>query len=86
MTFHARSTSALPAIAILLWLAPASIASAQDVMELDLAFKNSLSQKPSPELREERREGQVRRYRARDAQGLVAETKRRARKHRGQRR
>jgi hypothetical protein len=84
MTMHARSASALPAIAILLWLAPASIASAQDVMELDLAFKNSLSQKPSPELREERRDGQVRRHRARDAQELVEVKKRYVRRHRGQ--
>ena len=82
MTMHARSASALPAIAILLWLAPASIASAQDVMELDLAFKNGLLQGHPPEVREERRDVQVRRHRARDAQGLVAETKRRARKHR----
>jgi hypothetical protein len=84
MTMHARSALALPAIAILLWLAPASIASAQDVMELDLAFKNSLSQKPAPEVRAERRDGQARRQRARDDQGLVEVKKRHVRRRGGQ--
>jgi len=73
MTFRLRLVSALPAVAVLLWLAPASIASAQDVMELDLAFKNSLSRGPSPEVRAERRNEQGRRHKAR-----------RARRHRAQ--
>jgi hypothetical protein len=86
MTFHPRLALTLPAVVILLWLAPASIASAQDVMELDLAFKNSLSQRPSPEVREERRHVQARRHKARDAQGRVADKKRRARKSRAEER
>jgi hypothetical protein len=86
MTMHARSAPALPAIAILLWLAPASIASAQDVMELDLAFKNSLSQGHAPEVREERRDGQVRRHDTRGAQGRVEVKKRHVPRRRGQRR
>jgi hypothetical protein len=80
MTFHARLALSLPAAAILLWLAPASIASAQDVMQLDLEFKNSLSRGPSPEVREERRNEQGRRHKARDAQGPVAGQKRHARR------
>ena len=86
MTFHPRLALILPAVVILLWLAPASIASAQDVMELDLAFKNSLSQRPSPEVREERRNGQAWRHKARDAEGLAAEKKRHARRRRAEER
>lgn len=80
MTFHARLALNLPTAAVLLWLAPASIATAQDVMQLDLEFKNSLSRGPSPEVREERHNGQGWRYKARDAQGLVAREKRHARR------
>jgi len=80
MTFHARVALNLPTVAVLLWLAPASIASAQDVMQLDLAFKNSLSQGHAPQVQEERRDVQGRRHKARDAQGLVAGEKRRARR------
>jgi hypothetical protein len=86
MTFRLRLVSALPAVAILLWLAPASIASAQDAMELDLAFKNSLSRGPSPEVREGERNELGRRHKARDAQGLAADKKRDVRRRRGQRR
>jgi hypothetical protein len=80
MTFHARLALTLPAVAILLWLAPASIASAQDVMQLDLDFKNSLSQGHAAQVQEERRHVRGRHHKARDAQGLVAGEKRRARR------
>jgi hypothetical protein len=86
MTFHPRLALSLPAAAVLLWLAPASIASAQDVMQLDLDFKNSLSQRSSPEVREDRRHVQGWRHRARDAQGRVADKRRRARKSRAEER
>lgn len=85
MTFRLRLVSALPAVAILLWLAPVSMASAQDAMELDLAFKNSLSRGPSPEVGEGERNEQGQRHKARDAQGLAAD-KRDVRRRRGQRR
>ena len=79
MTFQMRMASTVGAVAGLLWLAPASIAYAQDVMELDLAFKNSLSQGHAPEVGQERRRLQGRGHKARNAPGLVAEKKRRAR-------
>jgi hypothetical protein len=69
-----------------LWLAAPSIASAQDVMQLDLDFKNSLSRGPSSEVREERRDGQAWRHKASDDQGPVADKKRRARKSRAEER
>jgi hypothetical protein len=41
MTFHMCPVSILSAVAVLLWLTPGSAARAQDVMQLDLAFKDS---------------------------------------------
>jgi hypothetical protein len=79
MTFHMRTASTVGAVVGLLWLAPAPNAYAQDVMELDLAFKNSLSQGHALEVGQERRRLQGRRHKARNAHGLVAEEKRRAR-------
>ena len=86
MTFHVRLASTPPAVAVFLWLAAASIARAQDVMELDLAFKNSVPQAHAPEAHDERREVRGRRSRARDAQGLVAEEKRLGRRRRAEER
>ena len=40
MSFRTRRAPTLPAVATLLWLAIPSVAGAQDVMELDLAFKS----------------------------------------------
>jgi hypothetical protein len=86
MTFRAPLATTLLLAALPLWLAAPSIASAQDVMQLDLDFKNSLSQRSSPEVREERRNGQAWRHKARDAEGLAAEKKRHARRRRAEER
>jgi len=86
MTFRAPLAPTLLLAALPLWLAAPSIASAQDVMQLDLEFKNSLSRGSSPEVREERRNGQGWRHKARDAEGLAAEKKRHARRRRAEER
>jgi hypothetical protein len=86
MTFHARLALTLPAVGVLLWLSPASIASAQDVMELDLAFKNGQLQGHAPEGRQEGNELQGQRHDTREAHGRVEAKKRDARRRRGQRR
>jgi hypothetical protein len=84
MTSDKRTASTLAALAALLWAVPASIGSAQDAMELDLTFKNSLSQAHAPEVGQERRKLQGRRDKARNAQGnaqgLVPEGRHRARR------
>jgi len=69
MTSHKRTASTLAALAALLWAVPASIASAQDAMELDLAFKNSVPRAHAPVAGEVRREVQGRRDKARNARG-----------------
>jgi hypothetical protein len=79
MTFCPPPASALAAIAVVLWLALAPNASAQDAMELDLAFKNSMSQVQAPQLRDQTPKLQEPRHKARSAQGLVAKEKRRIR-------
>jgi hypothetical protein len=76
MTIHLRTASILGGVA-LLWTAPASIASAQDAMELDLAFKNSVPQAHAPMAPDERQKAQGHRYKARNGNG---EEKRRARR------
>jgi hypothetical protein len=86
MTMHARSTSALPAIAILLWLAPASIASAQDVMELDFAFKNGRALGGAPAVRTEEHDVQAQHHETRDEKGRVEVKKRHVPRRRGQQR
>jgi hypothetical protein len=48
-------------------------------MELDLAFKNSMSQVQAPQLRDQTPKLQEPRHKARSAQGLVAKEKRRIR-------
>jgi hypothetical protein len=79
MTFCPPPASALAAIAVVLWLALAPIASAQDAMELDLAFKNSMSQAQAPHARDQTPRLQGPRHKARSAQRLVAEEKRHVR-------
>jgi hypothetical protein len=79
MTFCPPPASALAAVAAVLWLALAPNASAQDAMELDLAFKNSMSQAHAPQARDQTPRVQGPRHKARSAQGLVAEEKRRIR-------
>jgi hypothetical protein len=79
MTVHVRTASTLAVVA-LLWAAPASIASAQDAMELDLAFKNSVPQAHAPVAGEVGRKVEGRNDKARNAQGLLAVEKRRARR------
>jgi hypothetical protein len=78
MTLHLRPASTLATVAVLLWLAPASIASAQDAMELDLAFKNSMSQAHAPTLPDERHKVRGRRHEVRGAREMIAGEKRRA--------
>ena len=68
MTFSARFASPLLVAASLLWLAALSVASAQDVMELDLAFKNGQLQRNATEERQAGSVLQGQRHR-RDAQG-----------------
>jgi hypothetical protein len=85
MTFQVRRALTLPAIGVLLWLSPASIASAQDVMELDLAFKNGQLQGHAAEGRQEGNELQRQRRDTREGHERVAK-KRDARRRRGQRR
>jgi hypothetical protein len=76
MTFRNRSASYLAAAAFCAGLANlTSAASAQDVMQLDLDFKNSLSRGHAPEVRQE---GEGRRLR----QEPVVATKRLPRRHR----
>jgi hypothetical protein len=53
MTFHARFAPTLSFAVLLLWLTAPSIASAQDAMELDLAFKNGQLQGHPSERRQE---------------------------------
>jgi hypothetical protein len=80
MTLHARPASTSAAVAVLLWLAPASMASAQDVMQLDVEFKNSLSQAHGPSVTEERPKLHGWRHKAHNAEGVVPQEKRRDRR------
>ena len=78
LTFHARLALTPLFAALVLYLTASSIASAQDAMELDLAFKNG--QLPS-QASDGKREGgtpQVRRHETRDAWGRVQVKKRRS--------
>jgi len=68
---------------LVLWLTAASIASAQDVMELDLAFKNGLLQGHDSGARPEVDTHQLRRHDTRDALRRVEVKKRHVRRRRG---
>jgi hypothetical protein len=67
MTFRARLAPALTVAATLFWFAAPLVASAQDVMELDLAFKNGQLQGHASEGRQEGRALQAQRHETRDA-------------------
>jgi hypothetical protein len=75
MIFQMCPARALPIVAALLWLTP--VASAQDAMELDLAFKNSLSRGPASEIQDKRSIVQGRRHETGDARGVIAKARRR---------
>ena len=62
---------------LLLWIAAPSIASAQDAMELDLAFKNGQLPGHASDGKREGNTRQVRRRDTRDALGRVQMKKRR---------
>jgi hypothetical protein len=80
MTLHVRPASTLAAVAALLWLAPASMASAQDVMQLDVDFKNSLSRPAhGPEVVVEERP-KLHGWRHKAHKGVVPQEKRRDRR------
>ena len=55
MTYHKRAALGLGAAVMFLNMAFASVASAQDVMQLDLMFRESLLRKPAPESQTDRR-------------------------------
>jgi hypothetical protein len=74
MIFHVSPARALLIVVALLWLTP--VASAQDAMTLDLAFKNSLAQGHGPEI-EQTSTIHARRHEARDSRRLIANAKRR---------
>jgi hypothetical protein len=65
---------------LVLWLIAPSIASAQDVMELDLAFKNGQLQRHASEGRQEGSTPQVRRRDTRAAFGRIQVKKRHVRR------
>jgi hypothetical protein len=79
MTFRARLAPPLLVAVPLLLLAASSIASAQDVMELDLAFKNGLLQENASTGRQARDVLQGRRHACdarRKVQGRIGVKKR----------
>ena len=57
MICHARAALGLAAVFMFLDMALASAASAQDVMQLDLMFRESLLRKTAPEIQEDHRGG-----------------------------
>lgn len=75
MTVHPRLVSMLLVGAALLWLAAPNVAAAEDVMELDLAFKNGQLGTRASEVRQERRDP--------GANSVVATTKRSWRRRTG---
>jgi len=79
MTLRARMTSRVPAFAAVLFFMLASAACAQDVMQLDLDFKNSLTRGGPSTGRDEPALGQ--RNRLRDAQDRSVDRKRGSPRH-----
>jgi len=75
MTFSLRSAPCLAAAVFLLGLALTRIASAQDVMQLDLEFRNSLLRGSPPQEQGPRRD-------ASEAQGQLDVARRYLRRHR----
>ena len=76
---YVRLNATLPVIAASLWFASAPMAPAQDVMELDLAFKSGRWIGHESEVRPERGG-----HETRSAQERVEVKKRHLRRHRGQ--
>jgi hypothetical protein len=76
MTFRTRSAPCLAAAILFLSLAPASIASAQEAMQLDLEFRNSLSRGATSQEQGEGRQLQGRRRDASEAQKQIEVAKR----------
>jgi hypothetical protein len=70
MTVHPRLASTLLVGAALLWCAAPDVTAAQDVMELDLAFKNGRLGTHTSEVQQERRDSR--------ANSVVATTKKRS--------
>jgi hypothetical protein len=77
LTFHARLALTPLFATLVLYLTAPSIASAQDVMQLDLAFKNGQLPGQASDGKREGNMPQVRRYDTRDALGRVQMKKRR---------
>lgn len=75
MAFRLRSASRLAAATLLLGFGLTRIASAQDVMQLDLEFRNSLSRGSPPQEQSGRRDTSA-------AQGHIDVARRHSRRHR----